>query len=116
MYSPKLFLRDYWVFGPLIVAVVAQAAIWRQLILYIHPTAERIFLHYNIIFGIDLVGEWWRAYFIPGVGLLMLVINLVIAWLVYGTDKLLARVLIFFLALLHIGLLLATYSLVGLNG
>lgn len=116
MYSPKLFLCDHWVFGPLIVAIVVQAAIWRQLILYIHPTTERIFLHYNIIFGIDLVGEWWHAYFIPGVGWLILMVNLIIAWLVYGRDKLLARVLILFLVILQVGLLLAAYSLVGLNG
>ena len=27
-----------------------------------------IVLHYNVYFGIDILGEWWQAYLIPFVG------------------------------------------------
>lgn len=114
-YSPKLYLRDWWITGSLLVAVFLQIFMWWYLIANIHPTSEQFFLHYNIIFGIDLLGSWWRIFYLPAGGLLLLLVNLVASWLIYGSEKLLSRVLAITTAFLHIGLLLALWLIVGLN-
>ena len=74
-YNPKLYLRDYWV-GPVFLgSVLAQIVMWWYLLVNIHPTVEQIFLHYNSVFGIDLIGNWWQIFYLPAGGLLILVIN-----------------------------------------
>lgn len=44
---------------------------------------EFVALHYTVFFGIDLVGERWNIFVFPAVGLVILSINTLLAWLCY---------------------------------
>jgi len=58
------------------IAVILQAASWLQAIfIYKHLSGELLVLHYNIDFGIDLVGEPWRIFLYPLFGLGILLLN-----------------------------------------
>ncbi len=114
-YSPKLYFRDWWIGIPLLVSVLAQIAMWVYLIAYIQPSAESIFLHYNTTFGVDLIGEWWKIFFLPTSGLIVLLINFGISWFWYGSEKLLARTLGLWAGIMHIFLLIGVYLIAGLN-
>lgn len=114
-YSPKLFLRDWWILESLVVVALSQVFIWSYLIYYIHPSAEQLFLHYNIVFGVDLVGAWWKIYYLPVGGIVTLLINYLFSIAFYDTDKILARFLGVLSAVIHVFLVIAAVFIVGLN-
>ncbi len=47
-------------------------------------------LHYNIYSGIDLFGEWWRIFMIPGIGLIIYLLNLILAIGIWPRDRVLS--------------------------
>jgi len=114
-YSPKLFVRDYWVGVPLIIAGVSVIFIWWYVLSRLHPGSEQIFLHYNAIFGIDLVGAWWQILYLPAAGTAIWLINFLSALWFYRADKFLARLLAVLSAVWEIFLAVAAFLIVGLN-
>ena len=34
-------------------------------------------LHYNIYFGVDRFGPWYNAFFLPGIGAILLIVNII---------------------------------------
>jgi hypothetical protein len=57
---------------------------------------EVIVLHYNVYFGIDIIGNPGQAFLIPGVPLLFFLINLVLAWRFYSSrERVAAHILLF---------------------
>ncbi len=115
LYSPKLFLRDWWILIPLILIGFLQLWGWWYVIAHIHASVGQVFLHYTSLFGVDLVGDWWKMYYLPIGGSAMLIVNFLIAFLCYRNDKFLARFLCFFTALLELFLSMAIWLIVGLN-
>lgn len=114
-YNPKLYLRDYWI-GPMFLgSIVVQIITWWYLLVNIHPTTEQIFLHYNTVFGIDLIGDWWQIFYLPAGGLLIFIVNYLVSWHFYASDKFLARVLSLWTGLINGFLALAVYLITGLN-
>lgn len=114
-YSPKLYIRDPWIAAPAAGIIFIQIFMWWNLIANIHPALGRVFLHYNIIFGVDLAGEWWKIFFLPAGGLLVFCINYFLSFMFYGTDKFLARLMSFWALFFHIFLLVGVVFLVRLN-
>lgn len=76
---------------------------------------ESVFLHYNIVFGVDLVGSWWKIYYLPLAGLLVFLLNYTLSFVFYKTDKFLSRLLNFWSLLFHLFLLAVVILLVRLN-
>jgi len=114
-YYLKMYLRDWRNSLGLSISVVFQVYIWIFLALNIKPEMERIFLHYNIIFGVDLLGEWWKIYYLPIAGLLVLIVNSCLAVLVYKKSKFISWLLNFSILFFHIFLLIVARLLVRLN-
>ncbi|MFC1687843.1 hypothetical protein ACFL0L_04660 [Patescibacteria group bacterium] len=61
------------------VVFLAHLAI---LVIRVKPTQLPVPLHYNIFFGIDLVGDWWFLYLLPALGMVLLLMNALIASLI----------------------------------
>lgn len=99
----------------LAVSAVFQAISWWYVASKISPTEDQLFLHYNIIFSIDLIGEWWKVYAPSFVGFCLFLVNLVVAWLLYGNYRSMSRVLLVFMALIEAALLIGQVLLVNLN-
>ena len=114
-YYLKLYFRDPWVAIPLVGSVVLQALNWWYILTRIHPQTEQIFLHYNIIFGVDLIGNWWKIFYLPGFGTLILFINYTMSFWSYGRDKVLAHVLSVSTFIFEVFLAVAVVMIVGLN-
>ncbi len=114
-YSPKLYFRDLWISAPLVGSILLQILLWWSLVFNIRQDAGQIFLHYNIIFGVDLVGNWWQIYYLPAIGILIILLNYLFSGSVYLFDKFLARFLSFWVLFFHIFLTVGTLLLVGLN-
>lgn len=111
----KVYFRDLWVNVPLVLSALAQCFIWYYLVAVAKHSADQYFLHYNIIFGVDLVGSWGKIFLLPIGGLVIILFNLVISVLVYNQDKLLARLLGLFSAVFQFFLAWAVYLIVEIN-
>ncbi|MEK9130970.1 MAG: hypothetical protein AAB429_02545 [Patescibacteria group bacterium] len=49
-----------------------------------------ISLHYNVYFGVDLLGRWFRIFDLPVFGLILLVANMFFARLLWSKERLLS--------------------------
>lgn len=114
-YSPKLFVRDYWIAVPLLTATLAVIFSFYYIIAHIHPISEQIFLHYSAIFGIDLIGPWWQIYYLPVIASIVFLVNFLAGLWFYRSDKFLGRLLCVCAGIVEIFLAIATYLIVGLN-
>ncbi len=114
-YPLKLYIRKLpiIVFG--LIAIVLNIFSWLWISFQIPYTDESLFLHYNILFGVDAIGEGWRIFFVPLVGLIILIINIVIGWLVYRKDHFISQLLVASAAFCQVFVVIATILLVFLN-
>ena len=115
LYYLKLYLRDLRNLIPLILSIGAQIFIWFYILLNIKPSVGRVFLHYNIVFGVDLLGQWWKIFYLPLGGLVIILINFIISFLLYKRDRFFSWLLSAWVLLVHIYLVIETYLLVRLN-
>jgi len=100
---------------PLIVTALAQVFIWFYALSHIQSDAGQYFLHYNIIFGVDLVGAWWKILMLPIGGLMIIIFNYLISILIYNQDKLIARLLPVFTSVFEIFLAWSIFLIIDIN-
>lgn len=82
----KFYFNRFWWFS-LFLSLILNGLGWFLIYWRIKPTELPIFLHYNIYFGIDLIGQWYQLYYYPAAGLLSIIINFLLAALVYRQQK-----------------------------
>ena len=81
----QMFRRPIaWI--PSILAGLLNLATWVLLLINVKP-ANDVVLHYTLSFGVDWVGTWIQALYIPALGLTLLVMNVVIAFLFWQRQK-----------------------------
>ena len=76
---------------------------------------EDVYLHYNVLFGVDKIGQSWQIFYLPTVGLAILTFNLFLGWLLYKHEKFLAQMLNFFSLVCQIFLVIGAALLIFLN-
>ncbi len=85
--------------------------------LFVIRGAERtIVLHFNVYFGVDIVGSPWQALLIPGMALLFLLLNIGIAYRFYAVrERVAAHILLFasLLCALSAGVVTAALSFIN---
>ncbi len=97
------------------ISIILNIFSWVWLSVQIPQAGGQVFLHYNILFGVDQVGDSWKIFYVPLLGLFIFLINLSLGWLLYRKDKFMAQVLLFFSALCQVFVVIATFLLVFLN-
>ncbi len=115
IYPLKLYLRKKQNLVLLGLGLLLNAASWIWLSLNIHPYLDQVFLHYNILFGVDLVGQWYAVFALPLAGLLIIISNAVLGWILYKQDAFAAYALNGIAIFVNILLLIAAALLVFLN-
>jgi len=93
IYPIKLYIIDRFNLFVLIPSaiLIIIGAIW--LFWQTKPQDDYIFLHYNILFGVDLVGEWWKIIHLPITALIIFIINFIISWFIFSRDKFASRLI-----------------------
>lgn len=115
MHSIKLYFRNLANFIFLVISLLINIFVWLWLWWQIDPQAEPIFLHYNILFGVDYIDAWWKVFYLPAMGLLVLSVNGFLGWMLFYRDKFMAQLLNAGALLCQIFLLVAAALLVFLN-
>ncbi len=87
--------------------------VWRILpLIYGQDTVP---LHYNIHFGVDSIGQWWKIFTVPVIGFALIGINLFMARMVWPREPMLAYLVMSATLLLEFLLFLAMVFIVLLN-
>ena len=84
----KSFVSDRLIFFSLSVSSLINIIQWVMIYIKIRPGNSNILLHYNIIYGTDLVDRGIYAYMIPGLALLFLLLNAGVSFFFYQKEKL----------------------------
>ena len=80
------------------------------------PQDETIFLHYNIYYGVDLIGGWYQIYlYIPFIALIVFFINVFISYILYKRDVKLTYLIQGLNVFLQVSILVSTYLIVQQN-
>lgn len=97
------------------VSLLINIGMWGWLLWYIRPGSGQIFLHYNVLFGVDLIGPWYHVLTIPTIGACVIGVNGALGWFFFGKDKFIAYLMNAITVITHIFLLIAALLLVFLN-
>lgn len=113
----RVFTRDRIVSISAIVAVILHFITWILLIWRGLPLANRGFLplHYNIYFGVDLIGPWYELFIPVLFGLGALIINFFLITLIYERRRLFAHFFSLGTVLLELIILTASFFMILLN-
>jgi len=69
------------------LAIAVNIISWLFVYYKIKPSAEIVPLHYNVFYGADVVGKGDFIYFIPAVGLFIILINIIFYRLALRVDQ-----------------------------
>jgi len=110
------FFRSALVHWVLIGALILNAANWGLIAFFIRPVDFPIILHYNVYFGVDVIGAWWQVYFLPLVGLAILGINAILGYLFYQQrERIVAHLLMLATFIAQVGITIAVICLLIIN-
>ncbi len=79
--------QDKFILINFFIGLAFNIIIWLILAFNIGSSLEIIPLHYNIYFGIDLIGPWYKVFIIPTIGVIILFINILLSYIIYKKDK-----------------------------
>lgn len=116
LYPLKLYFKYRASWGLIGAAGLINLAHWITASRYISAQTDSVFLHYNILFGVDYIGEGWRLLGLPTLGLTILLLNFFLGWSLFQTDKFVSLLANAVSAVCQILLLTATAWLIFLNG
>lgn len=117
----KYFFSQEFFHSPLVQWVIIGALLinfgnWGAIAYFIRPVDFPIILHYNVYFGVDVIGAWWQVYFLPTIGLVILSVNTVLGYLFYRQkERIVAHLLILATFIVQIGISIAVASLLIIN-
>jgi len=95
---------------------VANLANWAALKIFIQPVDLPIILHYNVYFGVDMLGGWKNLFLLPAVGLFLFLINLFLSLYFYRRKERSASYLLLIATLMiQLSLIVASVSVIIIN-
>ena len=119
-YSASLFSKDFFqssvVQWSSIGSLLINLASWSVLAYFIRPVDFPIVLHYNVFFGVDMIGAWWQAYSIPLMGVAVLCINGTLGLVFFQQkERVVAHLLLLASFVVQMAVLVATAAIVVIN-
>jgi hypothetical protein len=101
------YIKDKMILSLVAGSLATNGLLWWLLYSKFRNQTEFIPLHYNIYFGIDLYGPWYRILLMPLSGTGIFFINLVLSIIIYKPAKPIAYILLGITVILELLLLWA---------
>jgi len=111
----KSYLENRFVLVSLCIAIFLNIVLWIVVFSKFGLSRDTIPLHFNVVYGIDLVGNSMRLYQLPAAGLLVFCVNLFLGKILFGFNKLFAYFLVVAAVAVQLLLFAAIFPLVALN-
>lgn len=113
-----LIFKDNFFRATFFLSIVFNFFIWIIIAWKFIPLVtpgEPLPLHFNIYFGIDFIGEWYKLLFIPLLGMIFIFTNFILANIAYLRDKIVSYFLLGASVFAQIILFLAVYMIILIN-
>lgn len=102
-----------WVF---VGSFILNAVNWGLIAFFIRPVDFPLILHYNVYFGVDVIGFWWQVYFLPLIGLMILLVNAFLGYHFYSQkERSVAHLLMLATFISQIAVTIATTCIIMIN-
>lgn len=83
---------------------------------FIRPADTSIILHYNVYFGVDLIGLWWQAYILPVLAIFFVVGHFLLARYFYErAERIACYLMLFSSGMLTAGVLVSGIGVAFIN-
>lgn len=100
----------------IILGLAVNAINWILLKIFIKPVDFPIVLHYNVYFGVDMIGNYRLVFLLPAIGLVLFLINFFLSRHFYGHKERIASYLLLMAALMvELCLFVASLSIIIIN-
>lgn len=114
-YNFKKALTHHFIITTIFLSVVINLVIWLLFWSKISRRDEMVFLHYNIYFGIDLIGEWYKVFLIPLSGVFIIIANSFLALTLFARSKFISYLLFITSFLCQVILIIASLAIIWIN-
>lgn len=114
----RLFLKDKIILLNLIASLLILVSLFFLFIYKIgssHTAGEQFLLHYNIYYGIDWLGEWYKVFIYPLIGLIIFIVNFSLSIFFFEKEKFLSYLLISSITFSEILIFIAGLAVVWIN-
>lgn len=114
-----LLLKPYWKDG--MITTIIFFSITVNLFMWIFLLNNKIegnfpvILHYNLLFGLDYLGNYSKVFLIPTIGVIIFVFNTFLGYDVYTKEKLASYLLQFNALIIQVFLFFAGYLIIRVN-
>lgn len=68
-------------------SLLLNLSLWMLLYFRIKPSNFPVPLHYSVYFGIDNIDYWYKVFFVPGIGVLFIFLNLFLCIWFYNKER-----------------------------
>lgn len=110
------FFRNSIVHWALIGMLFLNIASWIMLFIFVKPNDLPIVLHYNVYFGVDVIGDWRQVFLLPAIGLVFMIINGMLSYALYARrERIAAYVFLLTALLVQISVVIASASISMVN-
>lgn len=110
------FFQNTIVRSLLVIGILPTFASLALLLYFIRPTEGLLVLHYNVYFGVDLLGIWWQTYVLPLLSFVFFIGHYFLAKRFYqSTERIAAYLLLLGSGMLSFGMLIASMSIALIN-
>ena len=110
------FFRNHIVLWLLLFGLIANAADWTILLVFMNRVDAAVILHYNVYFGVDMLGSWKLVFIMPAVGLVLYLINAFLADYFYRNNERIASYILLLAALMvQLSLIVASAAVIMIN-
>jgi len=111
--------RSYWknkiIMNIFALSCLANVSLWIFLFKNQKSPELPVILHYNLFFGVDYLGGYNEIYLIPIVGVIVIIVNTILGYLLYERERLASYFLTFNIFIVQSFLLFAGYLIVEIN-
>jgi hypothetical protein len=112
----SVFFQNTLVRTLLILALFPILVSLGLLAYFIRPSEASLVLHYNVYFGVDLLGIWWQAYTLPLLALGFLLAHFFLARRFYEqSERIACYLLLLASGMLSCGVMIGSISIAFIN-
>lgn len=103
-----------------VLSLILNILAWLVLYIKIQPfsyltATGDIPLHFNVYFGIDIYGKWYQVFILPLFGLLIIILNNIVGYMLFARERLLTLFMVWSQLVLNFILFAASVFIVLLN-
>ena len=115
LFFSNSFWKDRLIMNLTVLSLLLNISLWIYFFQNKKESDYPIILHYNLIFGVDYLGDYEKIYLISFIGLILILFNSVLGCILYNKEKLASYFLVFNTLVVQIFLIVAGYLIVGIN-